>query len=709
MDGSDSTGSDSENDLDNDYDVIEEALRMVRPDGCSTASVHSSSSNAASLQPLKNRLAKLDAQMERQSKISAVDKSDRATSEQVLDPRTRLILFKLLNTRVITTMHGCISTGKEANVYYAVREVDGVKEERAIKVYKTSILVFKDRDQYVSGEFRFRTGYSRHNPRKMVRTWAEKEMRNLKRLFQSGFLCPEPLLLRQHVLVMSFMGEDGIPYPRLKDVDFISATSSKWGDIYLSVIAGMYRLFHLCRLVHADLSEYNLLLTPSLEVVWIDVSQSVEMDHPRSLDFLRMDIRNVSSFFKRHEVQTLKMRVVFDLLTQRHPVPEGWVEADVDGFMEGFYAAVETLKSDPSNFSGLGDRDDDDAVEQLVFEQTFIPRQVDDLVDFENEASNQLHLFQQYAGAVASVASSARSHTVKTTRDEGESAASVATESHPPESASATGHSCDNNPLETGRADDAAVGRSDSKSNSDDDDDDDDDDDNNSNNNSNNNNNDDDDSGNKDGVAESGVEGDGKNGGINRKREKKGQQRKPKDVSSASRGSKNSQFSLQMTPQFQQSASSPFQPSKRLAEDSHPTIPLKRRREMSLDIRGGPQHQLSASSSSNLLSTGSNTGGLRMFAPTIVSPSSLLPSSMGSSLIHPTSASGHPSLFGPPSLQSVPHNIGHTSHAGSGSMGMPPIPMSTSGLGPNAIPGLVTPTGMFISPTTPFSKEDWWK
>lgn len=29
----------------------------------------------------------------------------------------------------------------------------------ALKIYKTSILVFKDRDRYVSGEYRFRRGY----------------------------------------------------------------------------------------------------------------------------------------------------------------------------------------------------------------------------------------------------------------------------------------------------------------------------------------------------------------------------------------------------------------------------------------------------------------------------------------------------------------------------------------------------------------------
>jgi RIO kinase 1 len=77
------------------------------------------------------------------------------------------------------------------------------------QIYKTSILLFKDRDKYVTGEYRFRHGYARHNPRKMVRTWAEKEMRNLMRIHASGVPCPFPVILKSHVLVMSFIGEDG--------------------------------------------------------------------------------------------------------------------------------------------------------------------------------------------------------------------------------------------------------------------------------------------------------------------------------------------------------------------------------------------------------------------------------------------------------------------------------------------------------------------
>ena len=74
------------------------------------------------------------------------DKSQRATTEQVLDPRTRLILQKMLQRQLLKEIHGCISTGKEANVYHAMTESG---EHRALKVYKTSILVFKDRLDYL--------------------------------------------------------------------------------------------------------------------------------------------------------------------------------------------------------------------------------------------------------------------------------------------------------------------------------------------------------------------------------------------------------------------------------------------------------------------------------------------------------------------------------------------------------------------------------
>ena len=87
------------------------------------------------------------------ARLNVVDKSDRATVEQAIDPRTRMVLFKMLNKGIFKTINGCVSTGKEANVYHAGTDAE---KDLAVKVYKTSILAFRDRDRYVSGDYRFR-------------------------------------------------------------------------------------------------------------------------------------------------------------------------------------------------------------------------------------------------------------------------------------------------------------------------------------------------------------------------------------------------------------------------------------------------------------------------------------------------------------------------------------------------------------------------
>lgn len=73
-------------------------------------------------------------------------------------------------------------------------------------------------------------------------------------------------------------------------------------------------MYNKCKLVHADLSEYNLLYLNS-HVYVIDVSQSVEHDHPHALDFLRKDCANIKEFFSKKAVATLSVKQLFDFIT----------------------------------------------------------------------------------------------------------------------------------------------------------------------------------------------------------------------------------------------------------------------------------------------------------------------------------------------------------------------------------------------------------
>ena len=340
--------------------------------------VTSLSRHAAKLK-LDNRQSGLGGKLDRTG-----DKSDRATSEQVLDPRTRMILLQMINRNIVSEVNGCLSTGKEANVYHAVTipqeegsAAAGAPIQRAIKVYKTSILVFKDRDKYVTGEYRFRQGYSKSNNRAMVKVWAEKEMRNLKRIHTSGIPCPDPVHLRLHVLVMGFLGDKrGVPAPRLKDVELEGVeVESRWRALYMQLLGYMRIMYQTCRLVHADLSEYNILYHE--DKLWIiDVSQSVEHDHPRSLEFLRMDVKNVSDFFRRKGVDTLPERMTFGFVT----AVEGPTQmVDMSNALEKLYEA-----RTGTDIEGGAEEE----VDNEVFRNQYIPQTLEQVYDVERDAEH---------------------------------------------------------------------------------------------------------------------------------------------------------------------------------------------------------------------------------------------------------------------------------------------------------------------------------
>lgn len=309
------------------------------------------------------------------------DKADRATTEQVLDRRTQMILLQLINRDTFSELHGVISTGKEANVYHAIRD-DSESEQThlAVKVYKTSILVFKDRAKYVEGEFRFRQGYSKSNNRAMVKLWADKERRNLARIHDAGIPSPVPVALRTHVFVMGLVGDrKGKPAPRLKDVRFDGLTAdeedAKWTDLYLEMLAYMRILYHTCRLVHADLSEYNVLYHQGRQWI-IDVSQAVEHDHPRSLEFLRMDVKNVSDFYRSRNVHVLSERKAFAFITAE---PGEKTAADLDSILS---RGRDLLNREPGTDEEARREEENDD----VFRNQYIPQTLDQVYDIERDA-----------------------------------------------------------------------------------------------------------------------------------------------------------------------------------------------------------------------------------------------------------------------------------------------------------------------------------
>lgn len=187
-------------------------------------------------------------------------------------------------------MFGVVSAGKEARVYWAKNRRG---EDVAVKIYLTTTAEFrKSIRQYIIGDPRFESVSG--DLRKLILKWVQKEYKNLKRMYEAGVRVPKPYYAYRNILVMEFIGENGIRAPLLKEVRL---TDEEYVEIYEKIVHYIKLMYNKAKLVHADLSEYNIMLYGG-EPVIIDVSQAVTLDHPMAMYFLIRDIKNIIRYFR---------------------------------------------------------------------------------------------------------------------------------------------------------------------------------------------------------------------------------------------------------------------------------------------------------------------------------------------------------------------------------------------------------------------------
>ena len=234
------------------------------------------------------------------------DYRDRKTELSVLDIPTLEILYKFRKRGLLKALGGPISSGKEAVIFHAI----GAKEEElAIKMYKVSTSNFNAMLDYIIGDPRFEN--IKRDRRSIVSAWARKELKNLKRAFDAGVEVPKPIAVDKNVLIMEFIGRDGIAAPRLRDVPVdILKTDFELEELLLRIISYIRIMYEKGRMVHADLSEFNILMKGyverefegadvEIEPVIIDMGQSTLLQHPNADAFLLRDVRNIVTFFNK--------------------------------------------------------------------------------------------------------------------------------------------------------------------------------------------------------------------------------------------------------------------------------------------------------------------------------------------------------------------------------------------------------------------------
>ncbi len=229
-------------------------------------------------------------------------------ANEVFDRTTKETLAYLHRRGKIEELYGVVSTGKEANVFAGV---DAEGNKIAVKIYRTYTTEFRRIWEYLAADPRI--GYLPKDMRKLVFVWTRREFKNLQRAIKYAVRVPEPVIFRNNVLVMEFIGDE-TPAPRLKDVEK-SLERSDFEELYSYLMGVIERLWKRGDMVHGDLSEYNVLLWDGPVV--IDWSQATVRRNRMSVELLKRDLRNVTNYFARKGVDVEDYEVKLRELIER--------------------------------------------------------------------------------------------------------------------------------------------------------------------------------------------------------------------------------------------------------------------------------------------------------------------------------------------------------------------------------------------------------
>ncbi|MEM3609590.1 MAG: RIO1 family regulatory kinase/ATPase [Candidatus Anstonellales archaeon] len=216
----------------------------------------------------------------------------------VFDKKTLLVLDSLFRRKVIKSIDYCVSTGKEADIF---RGTDYDSNHVAIKIFRTFTNQFHKIHDYLDNSMMIKL----KKKDALIDLWASKEFKALQVLCDTE-IAPKPIYRIKNVNIMSFLGENGIPYSQLKDVkEFLT---QKDYDTIIKYIKILYKK----GIIHSDLSEYNILYND--KPYFIDFAQAVSINHDRAKDFLRRDISNINKFFENFE--NIKIIETNDIIEQ---------------------------------------------------------------------------------------------------------------------------------------------------------------------------------------------------------------------------------------------------------------------------------------------------------------------------------------------------------------------------------------------------------
>jgi RIO kinase 2 len=208
-----------------------------------------------------------------------------------------LAINALVKAGVLEAFGKSLGVGKEADVYDALNP----KGERiAVKFHRLGRISFRQTIRKRSYTTR------RASWLFQSRLAAQKEFQALKLVFPKKVAVPEPISQNRHIIAMGMI--EGAELAKWKEIP-------KPEKVLKEILCNIRKTYLKAGVIHADLSEYNVILKSNMHILIIDWPQYVTKKHPNAQQLLTRDIKNILQYFKRKQELKVKLKEALAYVT----------------------------------------------------------------------------------------------------------------------------------------------------------------------------------------------------------------------------------------------------------------------------------------------------------------------------------------------------------------------------------------------------------
>jgi len=208
-----------------------------------------------------------------------------------------LAINALVKAGVLEAFGKPLGVGKEADVYDALNP-EG--KRIAVKFHRLGRISFRQtirKRDYATEHF----GWLFQS-----RLAAEKEFEALKLIFTKKVAVPKPIKQNRHVIAMGMIeGAELAEWREIPEPD----------KVLKEILLNIRKTYLNAGIIHADLSEYNVILKPNMHILIIDWPQYVTKDHPNAQQLLERDVKNILQFFSRKQLFRANFKQALDYVT----------------------------------------------------------------------------------------------------------------------------------------------------------------------------------------------------------------------------------------------------------------------------------------------------------------------------------------------------------------------------------------------------------